>query len=195
MQSDTEIIARVLAGETEAYALLIERYQQQSYGLARQLLGNHHDAEDCVQEAFVKAYEKLHTFKGKSRFYTWLYRIIYNLSQDKGRIKARRNEVQDYPLEIISDDAAGHQPATDLEDGIPAEISRAIDDLPPKQRMVFLLRAREALQFKEIADVMKMSLSSAKTNYHYAIKSMREKLESTRKNPGGITDLAAEGER
>ena len=87
---DKELVARAAAGNKEAYRLLVEKYQRKSFAIAYEVTRSQEDAEDVVQEAFVKAYLSLPGFKGESSFYTWLYRIVYNMAVDLKRRRIRQ---------------------------------------------------------------------------------------------------------
>ena len=91
-EQDRLLVDQARDGNQDAYRQLVERYQRRAHAIAVGIVGNHHDAEDLVQQAFLKAYKSLGSFRGQSSFYTWLYRIIFNLSIDLSRKAYRRSE-------------------------------------------------------------------------------------------------------
>ena len=88
--SDTELIDRILSGEVSKYAMLVDRYKDLAFTVAYRILYHREDAEEIVQDAFLKAYQNLKLFKRKSRFSTWLYRIVYNTAVSKKRLKRKQ---------------------------------------------------------------------------------------------------------
>ncbi len=185
MPSDGELIEKTRSGDRAAFQTLVERYQRRIYAVAYGLLGNREDALDAVQEAFIKAYRSLDRFKGKSSFYTWLYRITANTAIDLGRKASRRDEIE-FREEIEQDEEKGNYPiAPSAED--PASrlmkkelgelIDGAIQELPHEQRTAIVLREIEGLSYREIAEVMRCSQGTVMSRIHYARKKLRELLE------------------
>jgi len=185
MSSDEELIKQSLRGERTAFQALVEKYQQRMYAVAYGLLGNREDALDAVQEAFVKAYRSLSGFKGKSSFYTWLYRITANAAIDLGRKTGRREEVE-FREELEPDEEKGTYPVAPASEN-PAErlmwkelgerIEDALQELPPEQRTAIVLREIEGLSYKEIANVMQCSEGTVMSRLHYGRMKLRELLE------------------
>ena len=184
MSSDEELIKKIRRGDRTAFQVLVEKYQRRIYAVAYSLLGNREDALDVVQEAFIKAYRSLDRFKGKSSFYTWLYRITANTAIDYGRKESRRDEVE-FREELEQDEEKGDYPVAPSSEN-PAEglmrkelgelIEGAIRELPAEQRTAVALREIEGLSYKEIAKVMRCSEGTVMSRLHYGRKKLQELL-------------------
>ena len=185
MLSDEDLVARARRRDRTAFQALVERYQQRVYAVAYGLLGNRENALDAVQETFIKAYKSLAGFKGKSSFYTWLYRIAVNASIDLGRKESQRDELEfrdeleqdedkgGYPVAPGSDDPAKELMKKELGD----MIENAIAQLPPDQRSAIVLREIEGLSYKEMAEVMQCSEGTVMSRLHYGRKRLQEILK------------------
>ncbi len=169
-RSDLELIQEFKNGNNKAFNLLVLRYQEKIYWVVRRLLPDHDEADDVVQDVFVKVYRSLSTFKGDSSFYTWLYRIAVNLSLNEIRRKKTRKTFS------LDDGVMQHQSS----DPLPVErmeqeeqtrlIKAAIERLPDKQKKVFILRYYEELPYEEISKILKTSVGGLKANYFHAVK-------------------------
>jgi len=185
MPSDEVLIEKTRRGDQAAFQALVEKYQRRIYAVAYGLLGNREDALDAVQEAFIKVYRSLDRFKGKSSFYTWLYRIATNTAIDLGRKASRREQIEfreeieadeekgDYPVAPTSEDPASALMKKELGD----LIEKAIQKLPPEQRTAIVLREIEGLSYREIAKVMRCSQGTVMSRLHYGRKKLQELLE------------------
>ena len=179
-ESDSEVIRRVLDGETAAFELLVRRHQQTIFRLALRMTRNAEDARDLAQEAFVQAYRSLAGFGGHSSFSTWLYRIAMNLCLN--HLKGGRRED---PAEVdgaVADDRDDAL-ATLLEDERDRALATAIEQLPPQQRATLTLRVHQGLSHREIAEVLDCAEGTAKANYFHAIRALQRKLETFREIP------------
>ena len=180
--SDWELVQRTRAGDRDAFRELVERYQRKIAALALGMLHNREDALDIVQETFTKAYQSLDRFKGDAAFYTWVYRIAYNLCVDQQRRAAKE------PLLTLDEDA---RPGRPLPGGDPhpdqpfasardAEIARrvreAIRDLTPDHRAVILLRELEGLSYEEISQVLECPKGTVMSRLHYARRQLQRRL-------------------
>ncbi len=183
MLSEQEMLAALRRRDPAAFSQLFETYSDRVYRLAVGLLEDEAEAEGVVQDAFMRLFERLDQFEGRSKVGTWLYRVAYNLCQD--RLRKRRPES---PLAMdLDDDETIPAPTifvdwsrvperylTDEE--ITAELDRAIATLPPKLKAVFMLREIEGLSTKECAEVLEISESAAKVRLHRARLLLREQL-------------------
>src|SRR6201993_3083311 len=143
--NEGELIQRCLAGDTAAFEPLVERYRQRVWRLAYQLLHDREEAWDCAQEAFVRAFQSLASFRGQSAFYTWLFRITVNVATDRQR--ARAAQARAFGAERLSDEewrrtmpdtgARPDQAAVQAEQR--ERIRRALEALPPKARTIIML--------------------------------------------------------
>ncbi len=185
MLSDEELVVRSRRGDRQAFQTLVEKYQRRIYAVAYGLLGNRESALDAVQETFIKAHRSLARFKGKSSFYTWLYRIAVNSSIDIGRREGHRDELE-YRDELEQDEAKGEYPvAPSSEDPakelMEKELGEMIEDamrqLPAEQRSAIVLREIEGLSYKEMANVMGCSEGTVMSRLHYGRKRLQEILK------------------
>ena len=176
-QPDFEVVQRVLGGESAAFEVLVRQYQQDIYRLTYRMTRNAEDAKDLAQETFVQAYRALGTFRGQSRFSTWLYRIAMNLCLNRLKSSARED-----PAEVD-----GHlaDPRVDslgvlLIDERDRAVAQAIEELPPQQKATLTLRVQQGLSHKEIAEVLDCSEGTAKANYFHAVRALQRKLQRFR---------------
>jgi RNA polymerase sigma-70 factor (ECF subfamily) len=182
--ADAELVRRTLAGDHEAYRALVNAYQNKVYGIAYGVIHNRDDALDIAQEAFIKAFKKLPSFRGSSSFYTWLYRITVNLAIDYARKKRHMVSV-DYDDRLLDEtppEGASHgsRQANPLETLKRAELNETIMDaimeLPEEQRATVVLREIEDLSYAEIAAVLGCSIGTVMSRLHYGRKKLRQKL-------------------
>ena len=171
--TDLELVQQVRNGKRQAYTELMRRYQQRVYWVARRIVGNHEDADDVAQEAFVKAYLALGEFRGDSSFFTWIYRIAVNLSLNAVRKQQVMNYLRESPI-ISSLLPAKENPHAELEvKELESKLDRAIKGLPEKQKAVFVMRYFEEMSYEEISDVLKTSVGGLKANYFHALKKVQ----------------------
>lgn len=171
---DSELVRRFQAGEEHAFDLLVEGHRRDVYRLAYRLLGNHADADDLAQEAFLRAYRSLSRFRGDSSFRTWLTRIVLNLATDSRKDRAVRRQV---PLEEIPIRDHPVQPAFQGAGAFGGEVlQKAVRQLPPRQRETLILRIFQEMKFHEIAAVMGCTVGTAKANFFHALKGLRERV-------------------
>jgi len=182
--SDEELVRRCLAGESAAFDTLVRRYQQRIYRLAYRLTQDAEEANDLAQEVFVRVYERLHTFRQEATFQPWLYRVATNWCLNA--LKKRRpphlsletgasTDGEEASLEI-PDEAA--DPARAVETtALQAEVRRAMATLPPKYRMVVVLRHAEGLSYEEIAATLQLPLGTVKTHLFRAKDLLRKRLQ------------------
>jgi RNA polymerase sigma factor (sigma-70 family) len=175
--SDIELVNEVRGGKRQAFTELMRRYQQRVYWTARRIVGNHDDADDIAQEAFVKAYLALGDFRGDSSFYTWIYRIAVNLALNA----IRKQQVVGYlrQSDIVNRlFPAADDPHRDLEQKeILSRLDKAVAALPEKQRAVFVLRYFDEMPYEEISGVLKTSVGGLKANYFHALRKVQEQLK------------------
>jgi len=170
---DFSIIARTLAGETHAFDELVDKYYQRMFNLAYRMTMNEADAQDIIQQAFLKSFVHLGQFKRKSSFATWLYRITTNLALNNCKGK-RRIHVSLRENDIVDQDH-GLKTLESREEV--SMVRQAIEKLPDRQRATLVLRVYEKLPFQEIATIMHCSEGGAKANYFQAIVKMKDRLK------------------
>ena len=184
-RSDFDLVQEVRNGKRQAYTELMQRYQQRVYWVARRIVGDHAEADDVVQETFIKAYLALGEFRGDSGFFTWVYRIAVNLALNSVRKRQVMNFLRDSELlsRILpsSDDPSAEVELQETE----AALRRAIASLPEKQKAVFVLRYHEELSYHEIARILNTSIGGLKANYFHALRKVQEYMRN--ENQAGET--------
>jgi len=185
--SDEEAIRGVLAGNRDAFAVLVERYQGRAFRLALRVLRNEESARDAVQDAFLKAYSALSRFQGRSGFYTWLYRLVMNQCLDmKRRDKSDRRVgwEEEGPgeggaLALRPPEVAGVRfapAASMMQKQLRERIAEAIERLPEGPRETLILREVEGLSYAEIARTQKIPKGTVMSRLHYARKQLQTYL-------------------
>ncbi len=181
---DDELIARLRAGDQAAYAQLVEEHAGKIYRLALRLMGNEADAEDVLQETFLSAFRSIDRFEARSSLSTWLYRIASNAALMRLRRKEPEQVSVDEPVERDDGELIPRQlfdfcclPEEDLlREEARAEMQRAVDELPPSLRSVFILRDIEGLSTEETAEALDLSVSAVKSRLMRARLKLRERL-------------------
>lgn len=185
-EEDAEMVRACLAGDATAFRGLVEKYQGRLYAMIYGMLRNREDARDLTQEAFVKAYNNLRSFRLESSFYTWLYRIGMNLAIDHTRKRKRRAAAGfDESIGARDDDGSlieqHHEdlPSKTLErKQLYRRIMDCLDKLPEDQKQVILLRELEGLPYKEISDIMGIPEGTVMSRLFYARKKLQKMLTS-----------------
>jgi RNA polymerase sigma-70 factor, ECF subfamily len=182
---DEAIVERVRLGETSLYEVLIRRYNQRMYRVARAILGGEEGVEDAMQDAYLRAFLALPRFQGRAHFSTWLTRILINSALGYRRSRSRHAEV---PLETLGNRAA-ESPGTAhrdggldaremkiLQDQVGRLIEQTLETLPSTYRVVFVLRELEEMSVAQTAECLGISPVNAKVRLHRAKKMLREEL-------------------
>jgi len=175
-QTEIQLIERFQNGDEAAFNEIVLRYQEKVYWIARRYLGSHDDADDVVQEVFVRAYVALRSFRKDAAIATWLYRIAVNQSINVLRWRKVKSvlRLEELSSEQASDDETPHEA---LESGERRRlIKEAVGRLPEKQKAVFVLRYYQELSYEEIAKTLKTSIGGLKANYFHAVKKIQEFL-------------------
>jgi RNA polymerase sigma-70 factor (ECF subfamily) len=189
---ESELVSRAQAGEDEAFSELVGRYQNKIYRLAKNITQNNEDAEDVLQETFLKAYSHLGGFQRNSRFYTWIVRIAVNEALMKLRKRRSDRAVPlDEPVET-GEEAVAREIAV-WDDNPEQRYSReemqqilddAVEELKPDFRTVFVLRDIEELSTEETAETLGISIPAVKSRLLRARLALREKLTRKFKRKG-----------
>ncbi len=175
---DAPLVDRFKKGEEKAFDELVNKYKKRIYYLAYSLTSNHADALDLSQEAFIKVYKSIHRFRGRSSFYTWLYRITVNICLNHLKKKAKRKEVSFDERIEVAQVGWWSNPKKALENKeLQEDLTKAIDSLPPQQKTVFTLRHLEGLPHKEIASILGCSIGNVKANLFQALQKLRQRLK------------------
>ncbi|MCC6931954.1 MAG: sigma-70 family RNA polymerase sigma factor [Deltaproteobacteria bacterium] len=196
--TDHELVENVLAGDKDSFCVLVEKYQNKAVSIAYGIVGNLSDAEELAQEAFLKAYKNLASFRGQASFYTWLYRIIFNLGIDLSRKRYRKNENlagDMFSAENQSYQAAGEQafsatqalnPEADIMNAqLNGEIEKALNSLSPDHKAVIILREIQGLSYEEISVVMNCSKGTVMSRLHHARRNLQQALQNYYDNDRG----------
>jgi RNA polymerase sigma-70 factor (ECF subfamily) len=170
---DRELAERFRDGDRAAFDLLVRRHQKGMWRLVRRYVKRDADAADVTQLAFVRAFRGLTAFRGTATVRSWLYRIAINCA-----LSWLRDHRREQPTEIAEDALTDANPApAQLSAGDDrAQLRRAIAQLPPKQKLVLELRVFDDLSFREVAELADCSENTAKVNFHYAVKRLRDIL-------------------
>lgn len=174
-ESEADLLDACRRGEPAAFEALVRRHERQVYRVAFRLLQNRPDAEEAVQEVFVRVYRALPQFRREARLGTWLYRITVNVCVEGHRRVARRREV---PLDAAVDEPSGAASPGDWARvrELAARTAEALRALPPRQRATLVLRLYEELSLQEIAEVLDAPLGTVKANLHHGLVKLRRAL-------------------
>jgi RNA polymerase sigma-70 factor (ECF subfamily) len=158
----------------DAFPILVKQYQQRIYSVVRKMVISHDDADDIVQDVFVKVWNNLDNFKGEAKLFTWMYRIATNESLQF----LRRKRNQSWFKTDITEELANVLVSEKYMDGddVQLKLQKAILQLPDKQRLVFNLKYFEDLTYEEIADITDSTVGSLKASFHHATKKIEEFL-------------------
>ena len=188
---DEEVVARVLAGETSLFEILMRRYNQRLYRVARGILRDDSEAEDVMQDAYVRAYEHLNQFAGRAAFSTWLTRIAIHEALARKRRRGRMEELDALPsngdfMAILKSSTPSPEAGTATAQAHEL-LEQAIDHLPEAYRTVVMLREVEEMSVAETAASLDVSDGVVKTRLHRAHAMLRKDLYAQAK--GRVTDL------
>jgi RNA polymerase sigma-70 factor (ECF subfamily) len=156
--------------------LMMDKYQEKLYWSIRKMVYHHEDANDVLQNCFIKAYRNIKSFEGKSKLYTWLYRIGMNesitfLNKKKRQATSSLDEEESTVANTLKSD--------DYFDGNKAQqkLNAAIENLPEKQMMVFKMRYFEEMPYEEMSELLGTSVGGLKASFHHAVKKIEEQLK------------------
>lgn len=179
--SDAELISASCAGSTEAFTRLVRRYENRLFRSMAQALASRDDAQDICQDAFVRVWEKLPTFRQESSFYSWLFRIAFNIAVTQRRRSRVRpsslddaNERTGFEVSEMSDPARGLQ-VTERQ----RAVQQALAELSEEYRLVLVLKEMDELSYDEIAGVLGCPLGTIRSRIHRARAELKTRLERT----------------
>lgn len=171
MQEEQEFIQELLNPKTQnqAFEKLLKEYQRPLYNHVRNIVLNHDDADDVLQNTFVKIFQNLNKFKGESKLFSWMYRIATNEALTFLNQKAKKNGVSS---ETLKNKTIDNLKADIYFDGneIQIKLQKAITQLPEKQQLVFKMKYFEELKYEEISEILGTSVGALKASYHHAVK-------------------------
>jgi RNA polymerase sigma-70 factor, ECF subfamily len=183
--ADSVIVERVQAGEVDAFDRLILKYRERLYSIIYNLTANREDAADLTQETFIKAFQSINRFKGRSTFFTWVYRIAVNTTYTH----LRRNRLRRFfsfdnidqelaPSEIVEVlTSKSNQPREGAIRELQEKLNEALQTLSLKHRTVVVLFEVEAMSHQEIAEIMGCSVGTVRSRLHYAKQQLQAKLQ------------------
>ena len=180
---DGAAVERARSGDSDAFRLLVEQHSRSIFRLAFRMTGNEHDAEDVVQETFLRAYRQLDKYETRSSFATWIYRIAANYSLDLIRSRKRREDRRDRgvseELDILqSVPAASPGPERLAYSGqVQARVQAALDELSAQERTAFVLRHFEGMSIQQIGETLGTGVNATKHSIFRAVQKLRRSLE------------------
>lgn len=177
---DLSLVRLCKAGETEAFGELVRRHQERLFPTIHRIVGSVEDAEDALQDAFVRAFQKLATFHGESSFYTWVYRIAVNVAMESCR---RRKVRRLFALGLETAhgsrrEPAGSDPARALErEERDRAVEAALDRLGPEHRAIVVLKDFDGRRYEEIAELLGVPVGTVRSRLHRARRELRDHLK------------------
>src|SRR5436189_1529782 len=199
--SELDLVRRCQAGDTEAFDELVTRYRTRVFGMIYNMVHSEQDAWDLAQDSFLKAWKSIRRFRGRSAFYTWIYRIVMNVTIDwlrKKQIKGAGTEFDDAIQLRQVDPASKTVPKTEAlpyetmeRDEVRVRIDKAIAQLSPEQRAVILMKEIDDMQYHEIAEALGCSIGTVMSRLFYARKKLQTPLRDVlEKNRVKIVSMA-----
>ncbi len=172
--TDGEIVEQVRQGDRKAFSTLVRRHQKALLRMSYRFMKDMDAAEDVVQDAFIKAFERLSSFESRSSFKSWLFQIAINTAKNKLRDRSHdMSDIDDVPLAVMA------RAENELvQNAVAKLIQKHVEALPFKQRTALVLRVYEDLSFKEIAEIMECPYDTAKANYRHALMRLKEELSA-----------------
>jgi len=190
--SELDLVKQCQTGDTQAFDQLVSRYRTRVFGMIYNMVRNEQDAWDLAQDSFVKAWKSIGRFRGQSSFYTWIYRIVMNVTIDwlrKKQVKGTGTEFDDSVQLKEIDPASRTSPRpTPLphermeRDEVRARIDAAIAQLSPEHRAVILMKETEDMQYHEIAEALGCSIGTVMSRLFYARKKLQSSLRDVYEN-------------
>jgi RNA polymerase sigma-70 factor (ECF subfamily) len=182
--TDAAIVSRARAGDTDAFRELVERHSRSLFRLAFRMTGNQQDAEDVVQESFLRAYRQLASFDDRASFGTWMYRIASNCSLDLVRARKRRNDRTVPTDDDRAEDPMAQLPSSDptperiaLSGEVRQRVADAMEELSPTERTAFVLRHFEGMRMEAVGRVLECQPGAAKHSVFRAVQKLRRALD------------------
>jgi len=172
--NDFDLIKRFLSGEEVAFNLIVKKYQKKIYWHARQMMGNHLDADEVTQEVLIVIFNKLKNFNFNSSLYTWIYKIVTTRSLNQ----IRKKQIKRF-FSIDDNDGDELQDKHDIVEELDSKeklekVKKVLQKIPPKQRQIFIMRNFEDLSYEEISEITGKSVGGLKANYFHALKKVLE---------------------
>lgn len=173
MKADLDLVKEAQSGNRLAFSRLVEKHQRTMMRVALRITRDLELAEDVVQDSFLKAFQKLESFEGRSSFKSWMYQITLNTAKNK--IRGTHRETIGVDKLMLAAEAKS-EARLSLQD-LQLFIRSAVEELPERQKMALTLRIFEDLSFKEIAEIMECPYDTAKANYRHGLMKIKERVE------------------
>lgn len=177
MKNESSFIDRLKNNKTQnaSFEILINKYKEPLYWHIRKLVLNHDDADDILQDTFIKVLRGISKFKGNSKLYTWIYRIATNESLNFLKSKSKKfsnnsKEMMEYLVENLKDDPYFNG------DELQLKLQLIISNLPEKQKLVFQMKYEQNMKFKDIAEILGKSTGGLKASYHIAVSKIKKEI-------------------
>ncbi|MEL0457143.1 sigma-70 family RNA polymerase sigma factor [Flavobacteriaceae bacterium SZ-1-7] len=159
----------------EAFRVLITLYKERLYWQIRNIVKSHDDADDVLQNTFIKIFKNIHNFKGDSKLFSWMYRIATNesitfINKNAKRLQTTNEEVQQLAIKNLASDVYFEG------DDIQLKLQKAIASLPEKQQLVFNMKYFQDLKYKDMSEILETSEGALKASYHIAVKKIEDYL-------------------
>jgi RNA polymerase sigma-70 factor (ECF subfamily) len=173
--AESELISRAREGNHAAFRQLAKEHMKKAYNVAFSYVGSHEEAEDVTQEALVRAFRGLQTFREEAGFGTWLHRIVVNLAMNRMKQNSRRARIE-VPANHPDVEGIAAQQGLQPDDDLRENIERALHELPTLQRAVVILRHLNGLSTRQVSAILQCSEGTVKTHLFRGLKKMRQKL-------------------
>jgi RNA polymerase sigma-70 factor (ECF subfamily) len=172
--TDDEILTLTSGPDTReaGFRHLVLKYQQRLYQVVRRQVPTHEDADDILQNTFIKIFRHLARFEGRAGLYTWMYRIAINETNNHHKARERRKEVS-----LESNDLRVTEPYLNADD-LSSVLETMVTKLPERQQMVFRMRYYDELSYKEIAEILQLTEGALKASFHHAVRKIEEELKA-----------------
>ncbi len=179
MQDEKNFIARLIQTKTqnEAFKELVQCYQKPLYYHIRNIVLNHDDTDDVLQNTFIKVFSNIGKFKGDSKLYSWMYRIATNESLTFIEQRAKKQGISNVELQqkaILNLESDVYFEGNEIQ----IKLQKAIANLPEKQQLVFKMKYFEDMKYENISEILDTSVGGLKANYHHAVKKIEEYLKN-----------------
>ena len=179
MQDEKNFIARLIQTKTqnEAFKELVQCYQKPLYYHIRNIVLNHDDTDDVLQNTFIKVFSNIGNFKGESKLYSWMYRIATNESLTFIEQRAKKQGISNVELQqkaILNLESDVYFEGNEIQ----IKLQKAIATLPEKQQLVFKMKYFEDMKYENISEILDISVGGLKANYHHAVKKIEEYLKN-----------------
>lgn len=179
-ETEAAAVARTKDGDPEAFRTLVERYSRSLFSLAFRLTGNEQDAEDVVQETFLRAYKQISRYDGRASFYTWVYRIAANYALDLLRARKTMGRKNDEDADPVLANVAAPELGADrvvYANQVQTKLESAMAELTPQERTAFVMRHFEGQSIDDIGNALGIGESATKNSIFRAVQKLRRALE------------------